>query len=62
MEKEMFFSGYCRAMDQSRTVTVVTVDTQIEEMDCAYDRCIHQKGCPLAKKIGHFLEEVGKKP
>ena len=41
MEQEVFFSGYCRSMDQSRTVTVVTVDALVEEMDCAYDRCIH---------------------
>ena len=56
MEKEAFFSGYCRALDHSRTVTVVTVDGQVDEMDCAYDRCIHQKGCPLAAKITEFLE------
>ncbi len=58
MEKEMFFSGYCRAMDHSRTVTVVAVDGAVEEMDCVFDQCIHQKGCPLAEKIGKFLEEI----
>ncbi len=60
MEKEMFFSGYCRAQDQSRTVTVVTADGAVEEMDCAYERCIHRKNCPLAEKIRLFLEEIGK--
>ena len=58
MEKEMFFSGYCRSQDQSRTVTVVTVDGIVDEMDCAYDRCIHRMGCPLAEKIGGYLEEI----
>ena len=60
MEQEVFFSGYCRAMDQSRTVTVVTADGTVEEMDCAFDRCIHHRGCPLAEKIGAFLTETGK--
>ena len=57
MEKEMFFSGYCRGQDQSRTVTVVTIDGIVDEMDCAYDRCIHRMGCPLAEKICASLEE-----
>ena len=58
MEKEMFFSGYCRGQDQSRTVTVVTVDGCVDEMDCAFDKCIHRLGCPLAEKIGDYLKEI----
>ena len=51
MEKELFLSGYCRAMDQSRMVTVVVEDGTLTEADCAYPGCPYAPGCPLAAKI-----------
>ena len=51
MEQERFFSGYCKAMDQSRMVAVVTVDGTLEEVDCAYPGCPHAVSCPIAKEI-----------
>ena len=41
MEKEYFFSGYCRTIDKSRMVTVVTEGTALTEVDCCYENCIH---------------------
>ena len=50
MEKELFFSGYCRATDQSRMVEVVITDGETEA-DCAYPECPHALNCQIAKKI-----------
>ena len=55
MEKELFFSGYCRACDQSRMVAVVVEDGVVTEADCAYPDCPYAPGCPLAEKIRQAL-------
>ena len=36
VEQENFLSGYCRCMDGSRMVTVVTEDHTLTETDCNY--------------------------
>lgn len=51
MEKEYFFSGYCRSTDESRVVTVVTEDGQLTEVDCCYCNCIHSPNCSIASQI-----------
>lgn len=51
MEQETFFSGYCRAMDQSRMVSIITVDGIFLEADCNYEKCAYAPGCPIAEKI-----------
>ena len=56
MEKELFFSGYCRALDGSRTVEVVLEDGEVTEIDCAYPNCIHRSVCPIAKGIDQLTE------
>lgn len=56
MEKEVFISGYCRALDQSRMVAAVTEDGALTEVDCGYGSCIYQPGCPIAKQIGELTE------
>ena len=56
MEKEVFFSGYCRALDGSRTVEVITEDSLLTEVDCAYPNCIHRSVCPIAKQIDALTE------
>ena len=56
MEQEVFISGYCRAMDQSRMVAVVTEDGAITEADCAYPDCPYAPGCPVAEKINELIK------
>lgn len=57
MEKESFFSGYCRQLDGSRTVTVVTEDGTLTEVDCCFGSCIYEPNCPIAKQIQELTEE-----
>ena len=51
MEQEFFFTGYCRALDSSRTVEVITEDGAPTEVDCAYPNCIHRSSCLIARQI-----------
>ena len=57
MEKESFLTGYCRTTDQSRTVTVVTEDGKLLEVDCCYENCIHTPNCTIAAQITELLEQ-----
>ncbi len=57
MEKESFFSGYCRCLDGSRTVEVITEDGKLTEVDCAYPGCIHSSVCLIAKEIDTLTKE-----
>ena len=50
MEKELFVSGYCRALDQSRLVEVEINGTTVDA-DCAYPDCPYAPGCQIAQKI-----------
>ena len=56
MEKETFISGYCRAIDQSRMVSVVTEDGQLVEVDCCFESCIHAPNCSIAQQIREIQE------
>lgn len=51
MEQEAFFSGYCRGIDGSRMVTVVTENGALVEADCSYGSCPHEPTCPIAAAI-----------
>lgn len=51
MEQEVFISGYCRAMDGSRTVMAVIEDGQLTEVDCDFGTCPHRPNCPIARRI-----------
>lgn len=51
MEKELFFSGYCKVLDCARMVEVIAEDGEITEVDCNYGRCDFQSGCPVAGQI-----------
>lgn len=51
MEKEVFLSGYCRTIDQSRMVAVVTDDGKLLEVDCCFENCIHAPNCSIAQQI-----------
>ena len=56
MEQEVFLSGYCRAVDQSRMVAVVTQDGVLTDVDCGYPHCPYAPGCPIAEKINELLK------
>lgn len=55
MEREAFFSGYCRKMDSSRTVAVEARDRELESADCDYTDCPYAPNCPIGKNITAFL-------
>ena len=57
MEIEQFFSGYCRALDGSRTVCAVKENGQLCDADCDYPACPHINECTIAKGIQSFLAE-----
>lgn len=57
MELEHFITGYCRSIDQSRMVTVVTEDAQLCEVDCCFESCVHQPNCTVAAEIRALLKE-----
>ena len=55
MEKELFFSGYCRSIDNSRMVAAVTEDGALLEVDCCYETCPHTPNCVIAARIQEKL-------
>ena len=57
METEKFVTGYCRLMDQSRMVAVVTEDGELTETDCAFGNCPHEPNCLIAKQIRELAKE-----
>ena len=57
MEKELFFSGYCRVLDSSRTVCIVTEDGNLTDVDCNYEVCPYAKECTIGKSITECVQE-----
>ena len=57
MEKEVFLSGYCRTIDDSRMVSVFIEDGELTEVDCCYESCPHTPNCTIAQNIRQLLEE-----
>jgi len=55
MERETFFSGYCRVIDGSRTVAVEAEDNQLTFADCDYAVCPYAGNCPVGKNITAYL-------
>ncbi len=49
MEKELFLSGYCRCIDNSRMVCVVMEDREIIEVDCNMGACPYEGECTIAQ-------------
>ena len=49
--EERYLTGYCRCLDASRIVEVVTEDGKLEECDCSYGNCKFQSQCTVAKSI-----------
>ncbi len=58
MEQEHFLTGYCRTIDQSRMVEVITEDHQLTDVDCCYESCIHCPNCTIAAEISALLKET----
>ena len=56
MEQEYFFSGYCRTLDNSRTVAAEVEDGQVTEVDCCFENCIHASNCTIAQEIHQQLK------
>lgn len=57
MEREAFFSGYCRQIDDSRMVAVEAEDHCLTQTDCLYETCQYAPGCTVAQKIQAFLHD-----
>lgn len=57
MEKEGFFSGYCRQIDNSRMVAVVAENGALLEVDCCFPDCPYVPDCTVAQKITGFMQE-----
>ena len=51
MEKESFISGYCRCLDASRMVELITEDGKLVEVDCTFENCPHTPNCTIAATI-----------
>ena len=51
MEQEHFLTGYCRTLDNSRMVTLVTENKKLVEVDCSYESCPYAPNCTVAQKI-----------
>ena len=56
MEKELFFSGYCRVLDSSRTVCIVTEEGKLTDVDCNYEVCPYAKECTIGKNITEQID------
>ena len=54
MEREAFFSGYCRAIDNSRMVAVEAQGHTLTSTDCDYETCPYAQNCPIGQKITEF--------
>lgn len=54
MEQEAFFSGYCRQLDESRMVSVVSENGILTEVDCCYVNCPYTDVCTIAQSIRQF--------
>ena len=57
MEQEHFLTGYCRCLDQSRMVEVITVDGKPTEIDCNYSNCPYVGNCTIAQQIRQLLNQ-----
>ena len=49
--EERFLTGYCRAIDQSRTVCAELEDGDLTYIDCSYPTCPHAPTCPITQQL-----------
>lgn len=57
MEREAFFTGYCRQLDGARTVAVEAQGNELTQVDCQYENCPWAPTCAVAQRIDAFLQE-----
>ena len=55
--EERYLTGYCRCLDNSRIVEVVTENGKLEECDCLYGSCKFQTQCTIAQGIEELISE-----
>ena len=55
--EERYLTGYCRCLDNSRIVEVVSEDGKLEECDCLYGSCKFQTQCTIAQGIEEIISE-----
>ena len=59
MEKETFFTGFCRNQDATRMGTVEYEEGKdgvtLQEVDCDYETCIHRGACRVGLSIDRLL-------
>jgi hypothetical protein len=53
--EELFLTGYCRALDQSRTVCAEITAEKLEYVDCDYPACPYAPTCPIATQLPKTL-------
>ena len=56
MMDEKILSGYCRAMDASRTVYAELTPDGLE-VDCSFGSCPFDRDCPIARQLRQFASE-----
>ena len=56
MEEELFFTGYCRCLDDSRMVTAEWEDGAWE-IDCQFGNCPYEPVCQIAEKLQAMPKE-----
>ena len=57
MEEELFFTGYCRQLDQSRMVTIEVENGRLTECDCCYGGCVYEPNCTVAQQISEACKK-----
>ena len=57
MEREKFFSGYCRDIDGGRMICAVMDNGELLEADCDFPTCPFIQECTIANEITAFLKE-----
>ena len=57
MEQEHYISGYCRCMDASRMVEVISENGKVTEVDCSFENCPHTTNCTIAQAIQAIDEQ-----
>ena len=55
--EERYLTGYCRCLDNSRIVEIVTENGKLEECDCLYGNCKFQTQCTIAQGIEELTND-----
>ena len=57
MEQELFLTGFCRQLNESRRVTVELENAKLLECDCGFGSCIYEPNCTIAQQIQEQLKK-----